>query len=424
MGALYLVAVLQFLNSVRLIRLTLEAESKCNKAEEAMRSRKPDEALPLLERVLSICDERQTVFSSLPSWGLLVKIRILHARFYATCNPPQPERVREWLDKAEAKCEELRHVKRPFSWVDWIFSIDSQQDWDSYTLRKLADIKLIEGGYEFLGILGNSSSRGGANTRWMTSFEQAAILLKQALEIDLINAENDWGQTGMASLALYKLRDILRASLTGHPPGHLIELKDYKDLTKQVDVGFRNLHNWAASARLVGFAGFQNQPLVTHREALKDSVAPEDYRRFVNDNRDIIERIASICAWAIQSFPNREDTAYNYPDHLRHGAHHNAHFQVKRSEMYGLVGRTFLYLGDSCDNSKAMAGRKREYFERARINLELAVAVMEGFSSSDNSSDAPGWPQSKIKVKQYLRVSMRKDREAYSKLLDQMKLRL
>jgi hypothetical protein len=297
--------------------------------------------------------------------------------------------VREWLDKAEAKCEESRQVMGRFiSWVYWIISfgvLATPQDRDSVTLRRLADIKLIEGEYEFLGILGNSSSRGGANTRWMTSFEQAAILTKQALEIDLINAGNS-RKICMAGDTLHTLRDILRASLTGHlSRGYLIRL-------------------WA--------------PLHVP--------APEDYdRRFVKDNREIIERIASICAWAIQSFPNREDTPFE------NRAYDITNFQDQRSEMYGLVGRTFLYLGDSCDNSEAMAGRKREYFERARINLELAVAVTEEFSSPDTYSDAPvhpGWTQldidyrGKIEVK---RNSVRKkDREEYNKLLDQMKLRL
>jgi len=388
MGALNLVAVLQVLRTLISIKLTWEAESAYREAEEAVHSRKPDEALPLLERALSKCDEyNETEFYNLCN---LVRIRMLHARFYATCNPPQPVRVREWLDKAEAKCKESRHVRRPFSWAIWIFSFNSPQDRDSYTLRKIADIKLIEGGYEFLGILGNSSSRGGANTQWMTSFEQAAILTKQSREIDIINAGNGRVQTDSAKLALYTLRDILRASLTGHPSrGYLIR-------------------GWAP---------------------LKDSVAPEDYdRRFVKDNREIIERIASICAWAIQSCPHILDTGtygyfygYVYP-HDR--AHEDARFQFERFEMYGLVGRTFLYLGDSCDNSKAMAGQKREYFERARINLELAVAVIEEFSSSDNDSDAPGWLQFEINISPYLRDSVRKDREEYNKLLDQMKLRL
>jgi len=215
MGALNLVAVLQVLRTLISIKLTWEAESAYREAEEAVHSRKPDEALPLLERALSKCDEyNETEFYNLCN---LVRIRMLHARFYATCNPPQPVRVREWLDKAEAKCKESRHVRRPFSWAIWIFSFNSPQDRDSYTLRKIADIKLIEGGYEFLGILGNSSSRGGANTQWMTSFEQAAILTKQSREIDIINAGNGRVQTDSAKLALYTLRDILRASLTGHP---------------------------------------------------------------------------------------------------------------------------------------------------------------------------------------------------------------
>ena len=218
----------------------------------------------------------------------------------------------------------------------------------------------------------------------MTSFEQAAILTKQSREIDIINAGNGRVQTDSAKLALYTLRDILRASLTGHPSrGYLIR-------------------GWAP---------------------LKDSVAPEDYdRRFVKDNREIIERIASICAWAIQSCPNIFDTVFFYESLNRD--HENAYFQFERFQMYGLVGRTFLYLGDSCDNSKAMAGQKREYFERARINLELAVAVIEEFSSSDNDSDAPGWLQFEINISPYLRDSVRKDREEYNKLLDQMKLRL
>jgi hypothetical protein len=179
-----------------------------------MMKKDPDEAFQLLERALS---KFETAFRFAPFLVLhmIVSIRLEQASFYGTCSPPQPARVRDYLDKAAAKCEESKHMLINYMHLlkDVIVRPKSQHHNDARAaFRQLEVIEYMEGVYGYLGYLGGASNRGSAPTQPLKCLEQAAAKHAEALRVSILNHNSDNAAQSMKELNLILL-DFLVPSL-------------------------------------------------------------------------------------------------------------------------------------------------------------------------------------------------------------------
>ena len=106
-----------------------------------------------------------------------------------------------------------------------------------------------------------------------------------------------------------------------------------------------------------------------------------------------IDTIASTCESAVQMIP--QDAEIWRVDAKGRSVptfdgYNKLDLDVHRINLHSYLGYIFYMLGDSCDSSEAVREQKQEYFERARINVELATLGVELATSGVSSlSDAP-----------------------------------
>jgi hypothetical protein len=306
--------------------LIIFAQALALHAEDMLMMKKhPDEALQLLEWALSISEIpfRLAPFVVLDS---IVRIRLKQASFYCTCSPPQPARVRDYLDKAAAKCEESKHklinsnnmpanmlkhfLENILFWslLDTtgviVRSKPTNHSDPRTAFRQLEVIEYMEGVYRYLGYLDGESNRGSAPTQPLKCLEQAAAKHAEALRVSILNHNSDNAAQSMKELDCI-LRDFLVPSLKTQ--------------------GFRE-------------------------------------GRFISDHRKSIHTITSICESALKNYM-QNDSDYHGPDH-----------RLLAFNLYTMLSCTFANLALS-DRSFFLPGRRSEYFKKARTNAELAVAT-------------------------------------------------
>jgi hypothetical protein len=284
-----------------------------------MMQKDPDEAFQLLERALS---KFETAFRLAPFvvLGSIVRIRLDQASFYGTCSPPQPAGVRDYLDKAAAKCEESKHMLINYNNmlvhflenIRWslldttgvIVPKPTNHNDARTAFRQLEVIEYMEGVYGYLGYLGGASNRGSAPTQPLKCLEQAAAMHAEALRVSILNHNSANAAQSMKELDRI-LRDFLLPSL--------------------------------------------------RTQGLREG-------RFISDHRESIHTITSICESALKNYM-QNDSDYHGRDH-----------RLLAFNLYSMLAATFAMLAWS-DRSFFLPGRRSEYFKKARTNAELAVAT-------------------------------------------------